>query len=102
MGRRRVMGRIATASVLAIYLVLNLGSALGQSATLIPAFKGGVRHDAILKNPQVMIPISSACYTAIPANGKNAPDSAQQCILRRLKAMGASEQAVAFARYAPV
>jgi hypothetical protein len=96
------MGRIATASALAIYLVLNLGPALGQAATLIPAFKGGVRHDAILKDPHVIIPISSACYAAIPANGENSPDSAQQCIIKKLEAMGASEQVVAFARYAPV
>jgi hypothetical protein len=100
-GQRRVAGRIAAALALAIPLVLGPGRgwALAQAATLLPAFKGGVRRDAILKDPQGIISISSACYAA---NGGTSPGSAQRCIADKLKVMGASAQAIAFADYAPV
>lgn len=102
MGRRRVTGRLAAALALAILFVLGRGSALGQAATLIPTFKGGMRHDAILKDPQVIISISSACYVAIPSDAGNSPDAVQRCIIKKLKAVGARGQAIAFADYAPV
>ena len=96
--------RIVTALALAILLILGFGSssAIAQEATLLPAFKGGVRRDAILKDPQAIISISSACYAAIPANGGNSAGATQQCIIDKLKAIGASAQAIAFAHFAPV
>jgi hypothetical protein len=95
------MPGIGAMLALAIPLLLGLarGSAMAQAATLLPAFKGGVRPDAILKDPQAIISISSACYASVSGNGGNA---AKRCIIDKLQAMGAGAQAIAFADYAPV
>lgn len=88
---------------LTIALMLGGGQsrAIAQSATLIPAFKGGVRRNAVLQDPQSIIPISTACYVAASGKG-NSHDAAQSCIIDKLKTARASAQAIAFAAYAPV
>ena len=99
--RRRIGFRLRLALAVGLMLCGSQGRAIAQGATLIPAFKGGVRPNAVLQDPQSIIPISSACYAA--ASGKaRSPDVAQSCIIEKLKAIGASAQAIAFAAYAPV
>jgi hypothetical protein len=86
---------------LAILLSALCGMAHAQNATLIPAFKGGVRTDAVLHDPQAIIDISSHCY-AIASTAKDSVKAATRCIGDRLKQIGAGRQAIAFADYAPV
>jgi hypothetical protein len=72
-----------------------------QMATLVSAFAGGVRKDALLKDPQAIIAISSRCYDST-AKVQDAAASAQRCIDNELKRIGAGAQAIAFANYTPV
>lgn len=92
----------ATATLaLAVTLGGSSGWAAAQKATPIPAFAGGVRKDALLKDPQVIIAISSHCYDAV-AKAQDISVAAEQCINNELKRIGAGVQAIAFANYAPV
>ncbi|HEX4210817.1 MAG TPA: hypothetical protein VHY56_10515 [Candidatus Binataceae bacterium] len=91
----------AAALILAGVLSLLSGPASAQTATMIPAFKGGVRDDAVLKDPQAIMRISSHCYDAA-SKAKDVSAVARGCIDDELKQMGAGVQAIAFADYAPV
>jgi hypothetical protein len=75
---------------------------MGQTATLIPAFEGGVRADAVLKDPAAIIAISSGCYDTAPTSGEQSGAAARKCIDDQLRQAGAGAQAIAFADYAPV
>jgi hypothetical protein len=90
-----------TALVLAVTLGGLSGLANASNATLIPAFVGGVRKDALLRDPQAIIAISSHCYDAASGT-QDVTAAAGQCIGNELKRIGASAQAIAFANYAPV
>ena len=89
------------ALALAVMLGALSGPACAQTATLIPAFKGGVRTDAVLHDPQAIIGISSHCYETA-ATAKDRAKAATKCIDDKLKQIGAGLQAIAFADYAPV
>jgi hypothetical protein len=86
---------------LAVTLGISSGLVGAPKATLIPAFVGGVRKDALLKDPQGIIAISSHCYDAA-SHAQDASATANQCIDNELKRNGAGAQAIAFANYAPV
>ena len=92
---------LALATSLAVVIGLLSSWADAQRPTLIPAFRGGVREDAVLKDPSAIIKISSDCYAAA-ASAKDISVTARQCIDNHLKRMGASVQVIAFADYAPV
>jgi hypothetical protein len=89
----------------ALALAVTLGALSGLAdtpkATLIAAFAGGVRKDALLRDPQTIIGISSRCYDAA-SHTPDASAAAAQCIDNELKRIGAGVQAIAFAHYAPV
>lgn len=94
---------VALAATVTLALAVGAVSvtAYAQKATLIPAFKGGVRTDAVLRNPQAIIDISSKCYVTA-ATAKDSAKAATKCIDDKLKQLGAGVQAIAFADYAPV
>jgi hypothetical protein len=96
---------VTIAATAAIAAAITLGGlserANAQKATLIPAFVGGVRKDAVLKDSQAIVRISSRCYDAA-SNTQNVSEAAGQCIDDELKRIGAGVQAIAFANYAPV
>ena len=99
--RAPVTIRVTIALALAAMLGGLRSSANAQKATLIPAFAGGVRRDALLKHPQLIIAISSHCYDAA-SHTQDPSAAAGLCIDHQLKRIGAGAQAIAFARYAPV
>ena len=99
----RVLVTIGATATIALGVTLGGLSGLAEvpKATLIPAFVGGVRKDALLKDPQTIIAISSRCYEAA-SHAQDAPAASARCIDNELKRNGAGAQAIAFARYAPV
>jgi hypothetical protein len=99
--RALVTKRATVALALAVTVGGLSGLANAPKATLVPAFVGGVRKDALLKDPQGIITISSHCYDAA-SHRQNASVAAGQCIDNELKRIGAGAQAIAFADYAPV
>jgi len=82
-------------------MLAALAGASAQPAKVIKAFEGGVRADALLKDPSAIVAISSHCYEALPAAGDHG-NAAAKCIDDQLRRAGASAQAIAFADYAPV
>ncbi|HUN59631.1 MAG TPA: hypothetical protein VMU41_16075 [Candidatus Binataceae bacterium] len=93
--------RVTAALVVASLLSVLSGRADAQKARLIPAFIGGVRKDALLKDPQAIIDISSHCYDAA-AKAQDVSAATEECIDNELKRKGASIQAITFANFAPV
>jgi hypothetical protein len=92
-----IVGAVAT-----LAMVIALGAtANAQKATTISAFASGVRKDALLKDPQSIIAISSRCYDKA-AKAKDVSAAAERCIDQELIEMGAGVQAIAFTNYAPV
>jgi hypothetical protein len=83
-------------------IALGTTRAQAQTATMLPAFKGGVRADARLADPSIVLPISSACYASHPFARYKSAAPAESCIIAKLKQAGAGAQAIAFARFAPV
>jgi hypothetical protein len=99
---RTIMMQEAIVALATVVALCGLsGRANARKATLIAAFVGGVRKDALLKDPQAIIAISSRCYDAA-SQTEVASEAPARCIENELKRIGAGAQAIAFADYAPV
>lgn len=72
------------------------------AATPLREFSGGVRADAKLADPSIIFRISNACYAQFPFARHQSSAPAERCIIDKLRSAGASMQAIAFARFAPV
>ncbi|MGH8011743.1 MAG: hypothetical protein ACREQ4_04500 [Candidatus Binataceae bacterium] len=101
---RRFSRHAASVTILLSVAILTLASGTGaQTVTTIKQFKGGVRPDAVFNNSSFF---NAACACtgqySFPKFRQHTNKMRKDCLARYMKAHGASTQAIAFMRYAPV
>jgi hypothetical protein len=95
--------RIALASALIASLgLVNIPAAGAQTVTTVAQFKGGVGSNAVFNNTG-FAEAAHSCTVKYPfSKFRNADQLRKNCLAAYMKAHGASRQAIAFMRYAPV